>query len=94
MFQEDILEKANSFFEEQQAVTEDKNITSDEVVSMDVDTTSQILQTYNILVNVYATFIIREGELSSAEMHTDVGNNYGKLQSALNNFQNNLKKYC
>ena len=44
VFQENILEKANRFFEEQQSVNEDENITSDEVESMDVDTTSQMLQ--------------------------------------------------
>ena len=33
-----------------------------------------------------------EGDLSSAEMRSAVGNNYGKLESAFNNFQNNLKK--
>ena len=34
MFQEEILEEANCFFEDQQAVTEDANITSDKDESM------------------------------------------------------------
>ena len=32
MFQEEILEEANRIFEEQQAVNEDENITSDEAI--------------------------------------------------------------
>ena len=53
---------------------------------MDVDTTSQRLQVSNILENVYATSVILERELSSAEMETAVGNNYGNLQFAFNKF--------
>ena len=33
-------------------------------------------------------------ELSSAEMQAAVGNNYGKLQSAFDNFQQMFKKAC
>ena len=54
---------------------------------MDVDIASERLQASNILDNVYTTYVILEGE-SSAEMQASVGNNYGKLQFALNNFQN------
>ena len=39
-----------------------------------------------------AIFMILKGELSSSEMQAAVDNNYGKLQSAFNNFQNNLKQ--
>ena len=38
------------FFEEQQALNQDENITSDEVEPMDVDTTSQRLQTSIFLI--------------------------------------------
>ena len=55
---------------------------------MDVDIICQKLHDSNIVDNVYVTSVILEGELSSA----DVGNNYGKLQFAFNNFQNILKK--
>ena len=71
---------------------EDENITSDEAESMDVDTACQTLQASNILVNVYATFVILEGKLHSAKIQAAVVNNHGKLQSALNKFQNTLKK--
>ena len=57
---------------------------------MDVDTTSQKLQASNILDNVYPASIIIE-ELSSVKMQSAVGNNYGKLHSDFNNFQN-IKK--
>ena len=61
---------------------------------MDVDTNSQKLQAINILNNVYLTSVILEREVSLEEMQSAVGNknNYGKLQSAFNNFQNVLKK--
>ena len=55
--------------------------------SMDVDN-SQMLQAIDILEHVYATSVILEGEFSSAEIQDTVGNNYGKLQPAFNNFQN------
>ena len=52
---------------------------------MDVDTTSQRLQTSDILNNVYATSVILEGLLSLAEMQADgIGNNYGKLMENYN----------
>ena len=59
---------------------------------MDVDTTCQRLQANNILNNVYAKYVILERELSSVELQAALGNNYGKLQFAFNNFQNILKK--
>ena len=59
---------------------------------MYVDTTSERLRTSNILDNVYATSVILERELSSAEMQAVVGINYGKLQFSFNNFQNIMKK--
>ena len=59
---------------------------------MDVDTTSQRLQTSNIPNIVYTTSVILKGELSSAEMQAAVCNNYGKIQSTLNNFQMILEK--
>ena len=46
----------------------------------------------DILYNIYPNSVILEGELSSAEIQAAVGNNYGKLQSAFNNFRNTLKK--
>ena len=49
------------------------------ILPMDIDTTSQRLQTSNIFDNVYATSVILEGELFSAEKQATVGNNYGKL---------------
>ena len=52
------------------------------------------LQARNILHNVYATSVILEEELSSAEMHAAVDNNNGKLQTAFNNFQNILKIFA
>ena len=61
---------------------------------MDVITTSKMLQTSNILVNVYATSVILEEKLPSTGIQTVVGNNYGNLQSDLNNFQNILKNTC
>ena len=61
---------------------------------MDLNTTSQRLQGSNILDNVYTTSIILEGELSSLEMQTAVGNSYVKLQYLFNNYQNILKKTC
>ena len=67
-------------------------ITSDEDQPMDVDTTSNWLQASNILDNIYATSVILKGKMSSAEMRAAVGNNYGKLQLAFNNFQNIMKK--
>ena len=70
-----------------------ENITSDQVESMDVDTFSQILQANNIVVHVYTTYVILEGELFSAEIKAAVVNNYGNLKFALNNVQNILKKY-
>ena len=54
---------------------------------MAVDTTSQRLQTSNILDNFYAKSVILDENLSSAEMQADVGNNYGKLQFTFNNFR-------
>ena len=54
---------------------------------MDVDITIQRLQSSNILDNFYAKSVILEGELSSAEIQAAVGNNYGKVQFAFNNFQ-------
>ena len=56
MFQEEIRTKP--FFEKQQAVNEDENITSNKDESMYVDTTSQRLQASNTLHNVYATSVI------------------------------------
>ena len=61
---------------------------------MNVDTTGQRLQASNILFNFYTKSFILEGELSSAEMQAAVGNNYGKLKFALNNFRIILKKNC
>ena len=90
--QEDIIEETNQFSEKEGVVNEDENTTPYKDDPMNVDTTSQKLQSSNILDNVYATSVILEKELSSAEMQTVVGNNYGKLQSAFNNFQNILKK--
>ena len=81
----EILE-ANLFFEEQQLVNEDENLTSDEDEPMVVDTISQTLQVNNILDNVYVKSVILEGELSSAEMQAAVSNNYGNIQSAFVNF--------
>ena len=52
----------------------------------DVDTTSERLETSNILDNSYATSVILEGELCSTKMRAAVGNSYGKLQFAFNNF--------
>ena len=46
----------------------------------------------NILDYIYSKSVILEGELSSAEMQAIIGNNYGKLLSAFNNFRNILKK--
>ena len=86
MVQEEILEEANHCFEEQQAVTEDENITSDANDPMDVDTISERLEASNIIDNVHATSVILEGELSSAEMRAAVGNIYENLQSTFNNF--------
>ena len=94
VFQEEILEEANRFFEEQQTVNEDENITSDEDEPVAVGITSQRLQASNILDDFYAKSVIMGGELSSAEMQAAVGNNYGKLQSAFDNFQKMLKKIC
>ena len=48
-----MFKEVNCFFEEQQAVNEDENITSDEDEPMDIDY-SQRLQARNILDNVYA----------------------------------------
>ena len=59
---------------------------------MDVDTTIQKLQASNTLDDVYTTSVILKWELSLAEMHVAVGNNYGKLQFALSNFQKMLKE--
>ena len=50
-----------------------------------------LVKGYNILDNVYARSVILEGELFSAEMQAVVGNNYGKLQFAFNNFQSIIK---
>ena len=58
---------------------------------MDVNTTSQKLQSRNILDNAYVMYVILEGELSSAEMKAAIGNKYGKLQLAFNNFQSIMK---
>ena len=59
---------------------------------MDVDTPIQALQARCILDNFYPKSVILEGELSSAKMQAVVGNNYEKIQFALNNFRNILKK--
>ena len=64
---------ANYFFEKQQAVKVDENITSHVFDQVNIDTTNQILQSSNILFDVYTTFVILEGELSSAEMKVAVG---------------------
>ena len=61
---------------------------------MNVDTTSQSLQASSIFDNRYATSVILEGQLSLAEMQGAVGYSYGKLNSACNNFKNNVKKSC
>ena len=54
---------------------------------MDVDTTGQRLQASKFIDNFYAKSVILEGELSSAEIQADVGNNYGKLQFGFDNFR-------
>ena len=93
MFKEEILKDTNRFFfEKQQAVNADENITLNEDKPMDVDTTNQMLQASNILYNVYAKSAILKGELPSAEMQAAVGNNHGKIHCAFNNFRNILKK--
>ena len=91
MFQEEILEETNHFFEKQQVVNENENMTSDEDEPMDVDTIIETLQASKTLDNVYAKSLILDGELSSAEMQAAVFNNYGKIQSAFINFRN-IKK--
>ena len=86
MSQEEILEEPNLVFDQQQAVNQDENITSDEDEPMHAVTTSQRLY-------ILAKSVILKGELSSAEMQATVGNNYGKLQFAFNNlnyFENKL----
>ena len=55
---------------------------------MDVHTTSQRLEANNVVDNVYTTSVFLEGEFSLAKMQAAVGNNYVKLHSAFNNFQN------
>ena len=47
-----------------------------------------------IFLITFTQSVILEGELSSAEMQADVGNNYGNLQFAFNNFQSIMKKTC
>ena len=70
---------------------EQKTVNEDQDEPVDFGIASQMLQTSNILYNIYAKYAILGGELSSVEMQAAVGNNYGKLQSALNNFRNILK---
>ena len=53
MFQEEILEETNLFFDEQQTVNQDNNIKSDEDEPMVVDTTTEWLQASYTLHNVY-----------------------------------------
>ena len=47
-----------------------------------------------LITFTYAKSVILEWALSSAEMQAVVYNNYGKLQSAFNNFWNILNKTC
>ena len=47
--------RSKLFFDEQQSVNQDKNITTDEDEPMDVDTISQRLQASNIFDNFYTT---------------------------------------
>ena len=77
----DIRRNKPFFFEEQKTVYA-------------VCITSLELQPSTILDNVYVKSVVLEGELPLAEMQAAIGNNYGKLQSAFNNFQNILKKTC
>ena len=66
------IRRSKTVFEEQQAVNQDENILSDEDEQMNVDDTiSQRLQASNILGNVYATSVILEGKLPSAEIQND-----------------------
>ena len=86
-----IFRRSNScFFEEQQIVNEDENVTSRE--SVEVGITSQMLQASYIFDDCYSMSVILEGELSSTEIQTDVGNIYGKQQSAFAKFDVNNKK--
>ena len=39
-------------------------------------------------------YVVLEGDLSSADMQAAVGNNYGNLQFAFNNFRIILNKTC
>ena len=79
-------------FEEQQLLNGDENITSDEDEPMDFDTISQKLQASKSLDNVYANFVILEGDLSQTNVQAAVSKNYGKIQSAFFNVRNILKK--
>ena len=59
-----------------------------------IDTTTQIFQASNIVDNFYSKSVILERELSLAGVQAAVGNNYGNLQFAFNNFQIILNKTC
>ena len=66
-FKERYQKKQTVFIQEQKVANEDENIILDVDEPMDGDTTSQSLQASNILDNVYATSVILEGELVSAD---------------------------
>ena len=63
-FKKRYQKKQTFFFDEQQAVNQDDNITPDEDEPMDVDAKSEMLQASNILAKFYANYVILEGELS------------------------------
>ena len=58
LLHEEILQEEKLLFEETQAVNEDENITSDNNDPMDVDATSQRLQSNSTLDNVYLKYVI------------------------------------
>ena len=60
----DIERSKPFFYNEQQKVNQDENITLDEDEPMDVDTKSLRLQASNIFDNFYAKSVILEIELS------------------------------
>ena len=94
VFQQEVLDEANRFFEEDQLSVQPDEIYLSEEDEPAIVTSIQTSQATSILDDFYTKSVIFGGELCSAEMQAAAGNNFGKLKSAFENFQQILKKHA
>ena len=94
VFQQEVLDEANRFFEEDQLSVQPDEIYLSKKDEPAIVTSIQPSQATSILDDFYTKSVIFGGELCSAEMQAAAGNNFGKLKSAFENFQQIFKKTC